>query len=144
MPTIHEVADRAGVSTTTVSYVIDNTRSVCDDVRCRTRAWMSELGYLPNASARSRRRAKRYFQPGAPASANPRFLRYLKTNVEPITEKIRGRTKHSHLRQRYKSIRSVSCWARVKVTEKGGPRNDRFHEICSSCQPLIQHKEDGP
>ena len=43
MPTIREVADRAGVSATTVSHVINNTRFVSEDVRRRVQAAMDEL-----------------------------------------------------------------------------------------------------
>jgi LacI family transcriptional regulator len=44
MPPIREVADRAGVSSTTVSHVINATRFVSDEVRSRVREAMEELG----------------------------------------------------------------------------------------------------
>jgi LacI family transcriptional regulator len=53
--TIREVAERAGVSTSTVSHVINETRYVSADVQARVRLAMAELGYQPNALARSLR-----------------------------------------------------------------------------------------
>jgi LacI family transcriptional regulator len=58
MPTIRQVADRAGVSPTTVSHVINHTRFVSEDVRLRVQAAMHEMGYWPNAVARSLRRGE--------------------------------------------------------------------------------------
>lgn len=48
-----QVADRAGVSTSTVSHVINKTRAVSEDVRMRVLAVIDEMGYIPNAMARS-------------------------------------------------------------------------------------------
>ena len=38
MATMKQVAERAGVSTSTVSHVINNTRAVSEDVRTRVQA----------------------------------------------------------------------------------------------------------
>ncbi len=74
MPTIKEVAERAGVSPTTVSHVINNTRVVSDEVRKRVQMAMDELGYRPNALARSLRRGEtRTLGLILPDSANPFF-----------------------------------------------------------------------
>jgi LacI family transcriptional regulator len=54
--TIRDVAQRAGVSTTTVSHVINGTRKVEPSTTSRVRAAIEELGYRPNALARSMRR----------------------------------------------------------------------------------------
>jgi LacI family transcriptional regulator len=48
-----QVAERAGVSTSTVSHVINNTRVVSDDVRERVLALIAEMRYIPSAVARS-------------------------------------------------------------------------------------------
>jgi len=49
-----DVAERAGVSTATVSYVINNgPRPVASDTRARVQKAIEELGYYPNALARS-------------------------------------------------------------------------------------------
>jgi len=74
MSTIREVADRAGVSPTTVSHVINNTRFVSEDVRRRVQAAMDDLGYWPNALARSLRRGETHtIGLVLPDSANPFF-----------------------------------------------------------------------
>jgi LacI family transcriptional regulator len=72
--TIRDVATRAGVSPTTVSHVINDTRPVSADLRSRVEAAMAELGFQPNALARSLRR-KRTHTLGliVPDSANPFF-----------------------------------------------------------------------
>jgi LacI family transcriptional regulator len=72
MTTIKEVASRAGVSTATVSHVINNTRYVSDPVRQRVQEAMDELGYRPNVFARSLRQGKtRTLGLILPDSANP-------------------------------------------------------------------------
>jgi DNA-binding LacI/PurR family transcriptional regulator len=48
-----DVARRAGVSTATVSYVINNSRSVGEATRERVLAAVKELGYQPDIVARS-------------------------------------------------------------------------------------------
>jgi LacI family transcriptional regulator len=53
---MRDVAERAGVSITTVSHVINQTRVVSDDTRARVLNAMNELGYQPNVVARSLRR----------------------------------------------------------------------------------------
>lgn len=58
MPTIREVAERAGVSFTTVSHVINNTRYVSEESRAKVLAAMEELNYRPNAVARSLKSGK--------------------------------------------------------------------------------------
>jgi LacI family transcriptional regulator len=52
MVTVRDVARRAGVSTSTVSHVLNQTRFVSDDLRDRVLAAMHELEYHPNAAAR--------------------------------------------------------------------------------------------
>jgi LacI family transcriptional regulator len=55
MPTISEVAKKAGVSSTTVSHVINNTRFVSAETRQHVERAIEEMGYRPNALARSLR-----------------------------------------------------------------------------------------
>jgi LacI family transcriptional regulator len=50
---ISDVAEKAGVSKTTVSHVINQTRFVEDDTRQRVLAAIEELGFRPNSLARS-------------------------------------------------------------------------------------------
>jgi len=53
MATIKDVAKRAGVSTTTVSHVINKTRFVAEETREAVWAAIKELNYSPSAVARS-------------------------------------------------------------------------------------------
>jgi len=53
MSSIREVARAAGVSTATVSHVINNTRYVSEEVRARVLGAVESCGYYPNAHARS-------------------------------------------------------------------------------------------
>jgi len=51
--TIKEVADRAGVSPATVSRVLHNNNRISQKTQKKVRKAMAELGYVPNAAARS-------------------------------------------------------------------------------------------
>lgn len=55
---IKDVAIRAGVSTATVSHVINNSRNVSDPIKMRVYEAMEELHYYPNLIARSLRSRK--------------------------------------------------------------------------------------
>lgn len=70
--TMRDVADRAGVSKTTVSHVLNGTRFVEPGTEARVRQAMRELGYRPNLLARSlRRRESRTIGLLIPSIANP-------------------------------------------------------------------------
>ncbi len=58
-PTIFDVALRSGVSPTTVSHVLNGTRFVANGSRQRVLKAVEELGYQPNAAARSLRSRRR-------------------------------------------------------------------------------------
>jgi LacI family transcriptional regulator len=74
MATIRDVARRAGISPSTVSHVINETRYVSDETKARVLAAMEELNYRPNAVARSLRRKKTHIIGLiVPDSANPFF-----------------------------------------------------------------------
>ncbi|UED87540.1 LacI family DNA-binding transcriptional regulator [Streptomyces profundus] len=53
MVSIADVAERAGVSPTTVSHALSGKRKVSDRVRARVEAAMRELGYVPSRSAQN-------------------------------------------------------------------------------------------
>lgn len=53
MATIYQVSSLAGVSLATVSRVMNNNAKVSDRTRQRVESAMKELGYRPNATARS-------------------------------------------------------------------------------------------
>ncbi len=57
--TISDVARLAGVSTATVSHTINETRYVSDETREKVYAAIKQLGYTPDASARSFRTGKK-------------------------------------------------------------------------------------
>lgn len=52
MATMQDVAKRAGVSLSTVSYAMNGTRPISEETRQRVFAAMEELGYRPHALAR--------------------------------------------------------------------------------------------
>ena len=71
---MRDVAERAGLSVSTVSHVVNNTRAVSDESRQRVLQAMEELGFKPNALARSlRRRQSNTLGMIVPDSANPFF-----------------------------------------------------------------------
>ena len=53
MVTMQDVADRAGVSLTTVSFVVNGTKRVAPTTRSRVEAAMADLGYRRNVLARA-------------------------------------------------------------------------------------------
>lgn len=53
MVTLAEVARQAGVSPSTVSYVLSRKRSISDDTRRKVEAAIEALGYHPHAGARA-------------------------------------------------------------------------------------------
>ncbi|HZY49958.1 MAG TPA: LacI family DNA-binding transcriptional regulator [Devosia sp.] len=55
MSTIAKVAERAGVSRTTVSHVVNHASRVSKPLRERVQAAIDELGYVPNRQAQSLR-----------------------------------------------------------------------------------------
>jgi LacI family transcriptional regulator len=55
MPTIHDVAKRAGVAPITVSRVINNSGYISDATRKRVETTIKEIGYVPNTLARGLR-----------------------------------------------------------------------------------------
>lgn len=69
-----QVAEKAGVSTTTVSHVINNTRVVSADARDRVLSVIDELRYIPSAVARSLKNDKTHtLGMMIPNNSNPYF-----------------------------------------------------------------------
>lgn len=58
MATIKDVAERAGVAPSTVSYVLSGSRKISEETQNAVRAAIRELGYHPRASARALRSAR--------------------------------------------------------------------------------------
>lgn len=57
-PTMKDVAQEAGVSVSTVSYVVNDSGPVAEDRRARVLAAVERLGFTPNESARSLKRQR--------------------------------------------------------------------------------------
>lgn len=77
--TIKDIARRAGVSVATVSYVVNKTRYVSPELETRVRHAIEELGYSPNAVARSlRQKNTRMIGLIVPDSSNPFFAEIAK------------------------------------------------------------------
>ncbi|QJQ05893.1 LacI family transcriptional regulator [Undibacterium piscinae] len=74
MATMKQVAEKAKVSTTTVSHVINNTRVVSEDARERVLSVIRELRYIPSAVARSLKNDKTHtLGMIIPNNSNPYF-----------------------------------------------------------------------
>ena len=74
MANIREVAEKAHVSVTTVSHVVNQTRFVAPETETRVRQAMADLNYRPNTLARSLRRGEtKTIGLILPDSANPFF-----------------------------------------------------------------------
>lgn len=79
MATMKQVAERAGVSISTVSHVINNTRIVSGDVRQRVQHVIDELRYIPSAVARSLKNDKTdTIGVLVPNSSNPYFAELIR------------------------------------------------------------------
>ena len=79
-PTINDVARLAGVSTTTVSHIINGTRYVSDDLKERVEKAIAELGYRPNSMARGLRRGEsKTIGLIVPDNSNPFFAEILRS-----------------------------------------------------------------
>ena len=77
--TIIDVAKLAGVSTTTVSHIINGTRYVSDELKERVEKAIEELGYRPNSMARGLRRGEsKTIGLIVPDNSNPFFAEILR------------------------------------------------------------------
>lgn len=87
MATIKDVAALAGISYTTVSHVVNNTRPVSDAVRAKVEAAIAELAYVPSGVARSlKARATATIGLVLPNNSNPYFAE-LARGIEDACER---------------------------------------------------------
>ena len=87
MATIKDVAARAGISYTTVSHVVNNSRPVSAHVRRKVESAIAELNYVPSAVARSlRARSTATIGLLVPNSVNPYFAE-LARGIEDACER---------------------------------------------------------
>ncbi|MEW5720601.1 MAG: LacI family DNA-binding transcriptional regulator, partial [Chloroflexota bacterium] len=77
-PSLHNVAQRAGVSPATVSRVLNHTAPVRDGVRVRVLAAMNELGYAPPAGRFAKRALEDAIGFLIPDILNPFFAEVLR------------------------------------------------------------------
>ena len=77
--TIKDIANRAGVSVATVSYVINKSRFVSPELTARVEEAIDQLGYSPNAVARSLRQNRtKMIGLIVPDNSNPFFAEIAK------------------------------------------------------------------
>ena len=81
MPTRQDVARRAGVSPSTVSYVLSGQRSISAATRARVMKAVAELGYVPNSLASGlaggKARTIALVVPGGDSGMSPAFIDYI-------------------------------------------------------------------
>ena len=83
MVTIKEVAEKAGVSAATVSYVLNDARKVRPETQRRVLSAARQLGYAPNAAARSLAGGRGYlFGLVVPDIVNPFFPEIIRSFQE--------------------------------------------------------------
>lgn len=79
MANIKDVAQRAGVSVTTVSHALNGTRFVSDEARLRVQSAVRELAYVPSAVARSlKQNSTRTLGMIIPDNSNPYFAEIIR------------------------------------------------------------------
>lgn len=87
MATMKDVAERSGVSVTTVSHVVNGTRRVSDEVRLRVEGVMEEIGYRPNILARGLRRGEATLLGlVVPDATNPYFAEIARAVADACSE----------------------------------------------------------
>lgn len=84
--TIHEIADLAGVSTGTVSRVLNGRPGVSDDTRTRVEGVVGRTGYVPDAGARRLARGARQLVGVAPFSENAARSPYYSLLLDAVQE----------------------------------------------------------
>ena len=80
MATMKQVAERAGVSVSSVSHVLNDTRFVSAEARARIESAMLELRYVPSAVARSlKHNVTRTLGIMSPNNTNPYFAEVIRS-----------------------------------------------------------------
>jgi LacI family transcriptional regulator len=87
MATMKQVAEQSGVSISTVSHVINNTRVVSDEVRQRVLGVIADMRYIPSAVARSLKNDRtNMIGVLVPDSSNPYFAELIRWLEEAAFE----------------------------------------------------------
>jgi LacI family transcriptional regulator len=91
MPTLKDVAALAGVSYTTVSHVVNHSRSVAPETRSKVEDAIKRLGYSPNVVARGLRRGEsKTFGVVSMSGSDPFFSQILRGIQEKAWEEVFG------------------------------------------------------
>ena len=116
MATIKDVAARAGISYTTVSHVVNNSRPVSPGVREKVEAAIAELGYVPSGVARSlRSRATGTFGVLVPNAVNPYFAELVSGMQEAAQEQEREAREAEAGEQRASQVRTMDRSERIRT-----------------------------
>lgn len=142
MPTIKDVAKRANVSPTTVSYVINGTRFVSPATEERIRAAIKELDFRPNFIARSLR-ANRTMTVGMIVSdiTNPFYADIVRGAQDLLTGKhyslILSNTDEAPIRE----FETLNFMRQKKVdgliAVSTGQNAEAFYETANSGLPIV-------
>ena len=149
MATIKDVARLAGVSITTVSHVINETRYVSDELRGRVLAAMQELNYRPNVLARSLRRGEtRTIGLVVPDNSNPFFA-----EVARIVEDVGFEKGYSViLCNSDGSLEKEAAYISVLIAKQvdgvifiaAGSKHEHLHELTAQGIPVVVADRDIP
>ncbi len=137
MTTIQDVAQRAGVSISTVSRVLNGTAFVKEEVKQRVEAAIQELHYQPSAAARSLRvNHSRIIGLLISDIQNPFFMSLIQ-GVEDEAQRngysvlLCNSNEDAHREQQYLEVlyaERIAGAIIVPTRERLGPLLDRFHE----------------
>lgn len=149
MATIKDVARLAGVSTTTVSHVINETRYVSDELRARVLAAMEELNYRPNVLARGLRRGEtKTIGLVVPDNSNPFFA-----EVTRIVEDIGFENGYSViLCNSDGNLEKEAAYVNVLIAKQvdgvifiaAGSKYEHLHELATAGIPVVVADRDIP
>ena len=149
MATIKDVARLAGVSTTTVSHVINETRYVSDELRASVLAAMEELNYRPNVLARGLRRGEtKTIGLVVPDNSNPFFA-----EVARIVENIGFENGYSViLCNSDGNLEKEAAYVNVLIAKQvdgviyiaAGSKYEHLHELTMAGIPVVVADRDIP
>ncbi len=149
MSTMKDVAEAAGVSVTTVSHVINETRYVSDELRARVLKAMEELNYHPNILARSLRRGKTHtIALIVPDNSNPFFA-----EIARVAETIGFENDYSViLCNSNKSVEREAAYLDVLIAKKvdgiifiaAGSTQEHLQELAREGIPVVVADRDVP
>lgn len=149
MAKMKDVAEAAGVSVTTVSHVINETRYVSDELRARVLKAMEELNYHPNILARSLRRGKTHtIALIVPDNSNPFFA-----EIARVAEMIGFENDYSViLCNSNKSVEREAAYLDVLIAKKvdgvifiaAGSPQEHLQELAREGIPVVVADRDVP